>query len=190
MPSITHVPASSPAISGVTVITEHVFTRKFDLVVGHRNSGLSSGAKAGLALGTCVGVIAIAAGVAMVWLRHRKAAKNRAEQTTFYTDKDQKRSTSPATRRYELPSPGPHSPPDISRPLSSQLPPAYATNGHISPPPPKSHPQELPGSYFIHENHPAIVGSPGPTHGADRPKSESEQHCSPIVSPLDIKGKP
>ena len=67
MPAITHVPASSPTVSGVTVVTEHVFTQKFTLVP-RTKTAISSGAKAGIAVGVIV-VCFLTATLALLRLR-------------------------------------------------------------------------------------------------------------------------
>ena len=206
MPSVTHIPAASPAISGVTVITEHVFTRQYTLVRPLRKPGMSTGEKVGIAVGAGVGGLAIAAGCALVWNRRRRGRKSAL--ASLPTKEEQADLQSPATL-HEMPSPGGHPmSPSHHFPLGSYLPPAYHAEDKSMASPkvgvqipqeldsPRAL-QELPGSSHIHQHHPAF---PGDDHdngeGYRSVQSELDgETCSPratsprahsprIVSPL------
>ena len=168
MPSQTFVPAMSATMSGITVITEHIFTRKYELTTSGNLSSLATGAKAGIAIGVCAAALVLA-GVVLFLLRRR-----RARQTTVTS-----RNNNMIERSFSLTfPPGPqelaspegvgHSPGSArsDRPMSSGSPPAYnlsiprAVSGKAQ------SPQELPGSTFIHEHHPAYIGSEEPSAAA------------------------
>jgi hypothetical protein len=191
MPSETFVPAVSATISGITVITEHVFTRKYELTAPGSSGGLSTGASAGIAIGVC-GAALVLAGFVLFLLRRRKA-----RQTAMISQNNNmaERSFSPtfATGPQELASPeGGINSPGSARsnwPMSSGSPPAY----NQSMPRPVSgkvaSPQELPGSTFIHEHHPAYTGAEEPRQPVTAPSSPPgspprKSTTSPVVSPV------
>ena len=200
MPTITHVPASTSTVSGLTVITEHVFTRKFDLSDAATRGPVSrgAGAIAGITIGGVAG-LAIIAALIFFLLRRRTAQK---VPQTFPTTAGggEMVVTSPASAAHELASPHtlPHSPGSgRSAWISPSSPPAYEHN--IDPYRAKTRPvaQELPGSTFIFEHHPAYTGqenesatatpsSPPRTPGRTPPQSpHAKTTSSPqVVSPL------
>jgi hypothetical protein len=169
MPATTHVPASTSTVSGVTVVTEHVFTRKYDLsetaINGSKNLG--AGVIAGIAIGGVAGLAGIGA-LILFFLRRRKAQK--APQT-FPTAAGggEMVIASLASVPHELASPQtqPHSPGSgRSAWVQPSSPPAYERN--VDPFRTKARPpaQELPGSTFIFEHHPAYTGPEGETTAA------------------------
>ena len=170
MPSTTHVPATSPA-QGVAVITEHVFTRKYNLAANAgatTGSSVSTGAKAGIAVGVTGGAAALAGIGAMLLIRRRKAkAKPAGNQDEAYPPQGEDKSpeTPASPPAHELPSPySGISPPSATAPWR-----LFSPSKHVM--------QELPGSTFIHEHHPA--------YGEARPPSEmpaSELETAPTVS--------
>jgi hypothetical protein len=191
MPSQTFVPAMSATISGITVITEHIFTRKYELATSSNLGGLATGAKTGIAIGVCAAALVLA-GVVLFLLRRR-----RARQTTVTSRNNNmiERSFSPtfSPGLQELASPESigHSPGSARSnwPISSGSPPAYnlsiprAVSGKVQ------SAQELPGSTFIHEHHPAYVGSEEPQQPLSAPSSPPESSprkstTSPVVSTL------
>ncbi|KAL9115096.1 MAG: hypothetical protein Q9227_000890 [Pyrenula ochraceoflavens] len=157
MPATTHVPASSPA-QGVAVITEHVFTRKYSLAAGAASgadSGISTGAKAGIAVGAAGGAAALAALAIFTIMRRRKAKAKidrEKDEPHPYREEDRNPETPASAPAHELPSPyAGISPPSTTAPW--RFFPAV-----------KQIVQELPGSTYIHEHHPA--------YGEARPPSE------------------
>jgi hypothetical protein len=191
MPSQTFVPAMSATISGITVITEHIFTRKYELTTSGKLGGLATGAKTGIAIGVCA-VALVLTGVVLFLLQRR-----RARQTTVTS-----RNNNMIERSFSLTfPPGPqelaspegvgHSPGSARSdwPMSSGSPPAYnlsiprAVSGKIQ------SPQELPGSTFIHEHHPAYIGSEEAQQPFTAPNSPPgspprKSTTSPVVSTL------
>ena len=202
MPTVTHVPASTLTITGLSLITEHVFTRKFELSerAMKGSEGPGTGAIAGIAVGAVAGLSFI--GALVFLLRRRKT--QRAPQTFSPTAGDGEMVVAyPPSVMHELASPqGLARSPDSGRSAwgSPSSPPAYEHN--LDPYRTKSGPatQELPGSTFIHEHHPAYTGredglaarapsSPPRTPGQSPPLSShartisSPQTVSPVSSP-------
>ena len=204
MPAITLVPASTSTVSGLTVITEHVFTRKFDLPeAGMKGAGsLGTGAISGIAIGAVAGLAVIGV-LIFVFLRRRKAQKVPRTVPTAAGGGGEMMVSSPASAAHELASPNtlPNSPgSNRSAWISPSSPPAYEHN--VDPYRTKARPvaQELPGSTFIFEHHPAYTGqeeeaappaasSPPRTPGRTPPQSPhakttgSPQVVSPLGSP-------
>jgi hypothetical protein len=191
MPPQTFVPAASATISGLTLITEHVFTRKYELTTSGTSSGLGAGAKAGIAIGVC-GAAVLFTGFVFLLLRRRKAPQT---TTTSQNNNMTERSFSPtfAPGPQELASPGRgiNSPASARSnwPTRSGSPPAYnhsmsrGLSGKLQ------SPQELPGSTFIHEHHPAYARSEQPQLPVTAPSSSPgspprKSTTSPVVSPL------
>ena len=201
MPSTTHVPASTLTVSGVTVITEHIFTRKYELSnrALHGSKVLSTGAIAGTATGAVAG-LAVLGALVFFWLRRRRAQRMPQTMPTPGGGGEML-VASPASATHELASPQtlPNSPGSVrSGWISPASPPAYERN--VDPFRTKVRPvaQELPGSTFIFEHHPAYSGqedesttaaapsSPPRTPGRSPPRSpHAKTTSSPVVvSPL------
>jgi hypothetical protein len=206
MPTITHVPESSTTVAGLTVITEHVFTRKFDLLdkTGQGSKSLGAGVIAGIAIASVIGLALIGAPI-LLFLRRRKVRK--APQATPAAAAGgggggEMAVASPASATHELASPHtlPHSPGSgRSAWISHSSPPAYENNVDPHRPKARAVAQELPGSTFIFEHHPAYSGhqeasatpipsSPPRTPGRTPPQSPHAKTTStsspPMVSPL------
>ena len=195
MPSQTFVPAQSATISGITVITDHVFTRKYELTTLGISSGLGVGAKAGIAIGLCVAAIIL--GGFIFFLLQRRKARQMATVSQNHDTVEQSFNPTLAPRPQELASPERriNSPGSAGNnwPMSSGSPPAYnqsmprGVSGKLV------SPQELPGSTFIHEHHPAYTASEQPQVPAIPPSSPSrsppgspprKSTTPPVVSPL------
>ena len=168
VPSTTLVPASTPTGGNVVVVTERVFAQKFTLTK-QKSGGLSDGARNGIIGGTVNAGLVVILIFVIIWYRRRRARRileaNRAttfppvEPTMAMSEHNVVVST-PVTP-HELPSPDHTShfgARDMGWPAGAQppsSPPGYAsdtksiTNIPIAP-------QELPGSTFIHEHHPAF----------------------------------
>ena len=198
MPTITNVPATTSTVPGLAVITEYIFTRKFDLSdkAAEGSQNLGTGAIAGIAIGGVAGLGII--GALIFFLRHRKARKSPQRFPTAAGG--EMVVASPASATHELASPHtlPHSPGSSSNVwVARTSPPSYERN--IDPHRTKARPiaQELPGSTFIFEHHPAYTGqedesttaapsSPPRTPGRTPPQSpHAKTTSSPqAVSPL------
>ena len=202
IPSTALVPATTTTMSGVAVITGHLFTRKYDLAPPR--SGLSTGATTGIAVGVALAAIAALCAFALFFLRRRRAKKRqlKAEAAAATTMSEEKGVASPVSGAQELPSPQSH--PNSPR---SIVPVWSASQGYVfpfqgasrlpSPKPPSAAPQELPGSTFIHEHHPAFgpTGPTGPTgeeripspRTSPKPTSPTLSVTSPgsVISPME-----
>jgi hypothetical protein len=200
LPTITNVPASSSTVSGLTVITQHVFTRKYELSKAaiQGSKGLGAGAIAGISVGGVAGV-GIVSILIFIFLRRRKARK--APQTYFTpAGEGEMVITSPASATHELASPHtiPRSPASgRSAWVSPTSPPAYDQNLESIRTKARTVAQELPGSTFIFEHHPAFTGqedgsttaapsSPPRTPGRSSPQSMHAKTTPSllVVSPL------
>ena len=198
MPSTTLVPAMTPTVTGITVITEHVFTRKFVLAAAAekgKSKGLSAGAEAGIAIGAISG-LCLLAGLIFLVFRRRITKKAAERQVTVEPASGEKPLGSPVGGAHELASP--HSQPNSPESGRSAwrvgvLPPAYNYQGET----PRSRsnktlgPQELPGSMFINEHHPAFAGQDeveqpitAPSSPPRSPAHKPASAASPVVSPL------
>lgn len=200
MPTLTHVPASTLTVSGLTVITEHIFTRKYELSDRALNGSriLSAGAIAGIVIGIVAG-IAVLGALVFFYLRRRKAQRPQTMPNAGGGGGEML-VAAPASATHELASPQtlPNSPGSVrSAWISPASPPAYERN--VDPFRAKMRPvaQELPGSTFIFEHHPAYSGqedesttaapsSPPRTPGRSSPQSpHAKTTSSPVVvSPL------
>lgn len=189
VPSAALVPAMTSTLSGVTVITGHLFTRKYDLA--QPKSGLSTGATAGIAIGAVLGVAAVVLALMFFFLRRRRArqAQIKAEAAAVAMANEEKGVASLKSGAQELPSPQsqPNSPRSTGQPWSAPHPSGYMfpfqeVSRFSSPQPPPVPPSELPGSFFIHEHHPAF--------GAGREEQELEANASPRASPKPTSPKP
>jgi hypothetical protein len=164
MPSITHVPGNTPTVPGLTVITEHVFTRRFDLSeeAMKGGKGLAAGVIAGIVVGAVAG-IAIIAALIFLFLRRRKAQRMSQTPTRPFSGGEMV-VASPMSAAHELASPQsmPHSPgSNRSAWVSPSSPPAYEQNTELHRTKTPQSAQELPGSTFIFEHHPAYAGQEG-----------------------------
>ena len=164
----TFVPQSTPTLSNFTLVSNELFTRRF-LLTQPGPSGLSSGAKAGIAGGTANAVLFILILMAIFAVRKRRRVQKREleardnarnlEELPYYFD--------PSTGPQELASTVNNNNDDPQSPVSGRSewpmgpgsPPAYRQQAPPLPVSPKSNrpPQELPGSTFIHEHHPAFT---------------------------------
>ena len=186
MPATTNVPGSSPTVSGITIITEHVFTQKFNLVATPPKNGLSGGAKAGIAVGIVLVVMGLGGGTIVLWLRRRKSLREIRAPVAPAPETEKKHELQSPISAHELPSPGLHEPPQLLAhplPLSSHRVPEYQPLDV-----PQKPPQELPGSYFIHQHHPAFTIPPQQEEHADvisPVKSKDEAGGNNVISPVD-----
>lgn len=205
MPTITHVPASSSTVAGLTVITEHVFTRKYALSTkAMKGAGtLETGAIAGIAVGGVAG-LALFGAIIFFFLRRRQAKKMSRTFPTAVGGGGEMMVASPASATHELASPHtlPHSPGSgRSAWVTPSSPPAYEHNVDPYRTKARQVAQELPGSTFIFEHHPAYTGredepataapsSPPrtptrtPPHSPHAKTTSSPQVVSPLGSPL------
>ena len=223
-PSITIVPAATPTNTAIVLITNHVFAEAFPLA--------QSSGKRELPLGVLIAIVInvvlfVALIIAIIYYRKRKIRKiaeaNRAttfpptEPTMSMADTRAERAPSP----HELASPEMQAttPRSLSNnwPMNSQSPPPIYEIGKPKPISTKiDKPQELPGSTFLHEHHPAFAsetasteetpprspsppmtpvrsnarstgGSPPVTPGSSVPGGAQR---SPLVSPLNSPGLP
>ncbi|OQV08932.1 CFEM domain-containing protein [Cladophialophora immunda] len=171
VPATTFVPASTPTVAGLTLITDHVFSQKYSLVAQQQaKSKFPPGAKIAIPVSIWV-VICIVCITTFFWVRRRRKARRAAEAnrtTTFPPEEPvlSQMSMSRAPTAHELDSPearaGSPGAVGIANgwpifPTSS--PPAYDQNkgglAAVQKQAP-SVPQELPGSTFIHEHHPVF----------------------------------
>ena len=190
MPSQTFVPAMSATIPGITVITEHIFTRKYELTTSGNLGSLATGAKAGIAIGACAAALVLA-GVVLFMLRRRRVRHTTVTSRNNMIERSFSHTFPPGPQELASPEGVRHSPDSvrIDRPTSSGSPPAYnlsiprIVSGKVQ------SPQELPGSTFIHEHHPAYIGSEEPqqplTALSSPPGSPPRKSTtSPVVSTL------
>jgi hypothetical protein len=191
MPSQTFVPAVSVTASGITVITEHVFTRKYELTAPDKSGGLSSAATAGLAIGVC-GTALVLVGLVLFLIRRRKARQAVVvSQNNNMIERPFSPTFAPGPQELASPEGGINSPGTARSdwPMSTGSPPAYnqsmlrTVSGKLQ------SPQELPGSTFIHEHHPAYTGSEEAQQPVRAPSSPPgsplrQSTTSPVVSPL------
>ena len=186
MPATTHVPDASPTLSGITLITEHVFTQKFNLVAMPPRTGLSSRAKAGVAVGVVFGAIALVAGTIVIWLRRRKLRREIRDPALPALETTEKSELQSPVSAHELPSPGPQEQGQLFAhplPLSSHRVPEYQPFDV-----PQGPPQELPGSYFIHQHHPAFTTPQQQEEHANKlspVKSKGEAGGNNVISPIE-----
>ena len=210
VPSTTVVPASTPTNVDLTLITDHVFSQKFTLVTP-KSSGPQNGGKIGLIAGSINATLAVIVICVVVWYRRRRARRilEANRPTTFPpTEPTMESSMQPTVAMseapqtpHELPSPDPNTrspasmtgremswPPGVVPPGS---PPGYSSPGaRQSMSKASSAPQELPGSTFIHEHHPAFSSrdpsaSGTPTSPPMTPtRTRRESDGSPMVTPL------
>ncbi|MCJ1463221.1 hypothetical protein MMC07_001826 [Pseudocyphellaria aurata] len=198
LPLIPPTTSPNPANASISVISTKIFSLAYALAPPPSlGPSLSSGAKAGIAIGVLVGALAAVAISFFVLLRRRRAkasAKASANDeagpvvasTEYRNSATLSNAIPPQEHISELPSPGimdgrsswfpqsPAQPPPIS-PIASAL--------------PAQPPEELPGSTYMHEHHPAFSpvsdrGEPfrPPITGADRSPEE-------VVSPIEKESR-
>lgn len=169
VPSITLVPGTTPTISGLTLITNMVFARKYLLSAPNTTTtraGLSKGAIAGIAVGAAV--LAFILALLLFWLHRRAQERKKAEtaKSTFIPRSPEMEEPHDFARPSELASPQsqPVTPHTASTGVSSNWPmgpnsppPVYNQGAAVKALPAKmTIPQELPGSTYIYEHHPAF----------------------------------
>lgn len=150
VPSVAYVPSANPTGTGVAVITDHLFSRRYELATGMQSSSLSSGAIGGVAVGAVLAIALFASGT-LFWLRKKKALRvtqNESAIEPSYTG-DKPPDTPRSPNAHELPSPHSGSSPKSAKTQWQFFPPSDGTRT-----PPRQVVQELPGSTFINENHP------------------------------------
>ena len=191
MPSQTFVPAVSATISGLTVITEYVFTRRYELTAPASPGGLATGAKAGIAIGIC-GAAVLLGLFGLFLLRRRQARQTTSvSQSNNMVERSFSPTFTPGPQELASPDSGVNSPGSARSnwPMSSVSPPAYNQSIPRSVSGKMQSPQELPGSTFIHEHHPAYTGGEEPQQPVAVPStppdsSPRKSKTSPVVSPL------
>jgi hypothetical protein len=169
VPSITLVPGRTPTISGITIITNMVFAKKYLLSDPNATLaavGLSKDAIAGIAIGATALAFLLAA--LIFWLRRRAQDRKKAEmqKPAFIPRSQEMEEPHDITRPSELPSP--HRQPMMPHTASTGVsgnspmglgspPPTYDQGACLRPLSAKmTIPQELPGSTFIYEHHPTF----------------------------------
>ena len=210
--------STRPDTASFSLISQTVFAQKFELVAPAKEGGLSTGALIGVIAGPVVAFLLLVNFAIFFMLRRRKVRKIReaeANRATIYPPIDpivpQTQSEPPPTP-HELASPeivGTARSPHMSQinwvtsPGSS--PPAYDSQrnmGSIGPAKLKipEDPQELEGSTYIHQHHPAFApdptGTPStPTTAVSPPgepprtpetparSQEGRERDSPLVTP-------
>ena len=215
MPSVTLEPGTTPSIKDLTVITQYVFARKYLLhdPTAAPPKHLSNGAILGIAIGIPVNVLFFLF-LILLCLRRRARARKEAEtqrKAAFIPRSQEMDEPHDITRPSELASPQsnpvtPHTASSGRSPVAnwpmgpgSPPPPTYDAGSGFRPPPAPAKmtiPQELPGSTFIYEHHPAMqpeqekrqepneraVSSVAPTEPRT-PTRHSEPVSPPMSSP-------
>lgn len=205
-PRITSLPPGA----SVSSITTKIFTLKYPLAT-RSNGGLSTGAKAAIAIGVVVSALAGMVLCSIFLLRRRQASPNGPMATRAFsifrrqkvrraaaaaeakaaTTADNRASTmspniAPLENLSELASPSGLAPTILPPPLPAAVVP---TELPAAVPPP----EELPGSTYLHEHHPAYGFAP-----AERQREREEwrpvfagQGVSPeeVVSPIEEEGR-
>ena len=189
---------ATPAATDVTLITNQVFTRRYELAVKPTASpgSLTKGGIAGAAIGAFINVL-IFAGFAWFFWRRRQAKKELLAATAERNQNMEEVYSPPLSPSgpQELASPNnpPTSPRSSEWPMGSSAPPAYRNSMARTVSGKSYTPQELPGSTFIHEHHPAFTGdeaserpvtAPPTTPPRSPPRSPLKNATSPVVSPL------
>jgi hypothetical protein len=175
----------------VTLITDHVFAQKYVVVSPKKKKEPELGAIIGAPLN---GILVIAIGIFIyIKLKKRRAAKAAAAATTTYPPEEPTLQMSRAPTAHELDSPEAQARTPVANtanwpifPLSS--PPAYEGKSRPMSAKPTV-PQELPGSMFIHEHHPAFSTRDAPSEFTPSSPPRTPTHSavdsekrSPILS--------
>ncbi|OAP55810.1 hypothetical protein AYL99_09962 [Fonsecaea erecta] len=196
VPATTFVPASTPTVAGLTLITDHVFTQKYSLVTQQpAKNKFPPGAKIAIPISIWV-VLCVVCVATFFWVRRRRRARRAAEanRTTTFPPEEPvlpQMSMSRAPTAHELDSPeaqaGSSGAVGVANgwpifPTSS--PPAYDQSKGIQAAirkQPPSAPQELPGSTYIHEHHPVFL----PTASVSTPTeaTPSSPPGTPVQTP-------
>jgi len=193
-PTTVYVPATTPTTAGFTLITDHVFSHMYTLAPPEPSRPpLPLGGLIGIVVNVVLFVAIIA--VLVFYLRRRKAkraAAAAAMSTTFPPEEPvlpaMTEVGTPVQSPQELASPEPHqtqSPSSRWRnwPLGFSSPPAYERPAYRNDNKNDMAAQELPGSTFIHEHHPAFeAGDRMPISPTTPPKTPSTPTRSPIHS--------
>ena len=199
------MPPTIPTEALLTLITDHVFAEKYLLAtpLSTPSSGISSGALAGIGVGAAALFFGL---IGALWFwRHRKIKKfNEPKRVTTFPLVD------PAVPMSEASVLGAQSPQELASPeqqgmsprsprlntgiwpmaLTSSPPPTYE-GGRGRSESTKGAPQELPGSTYIHEHHPAFTGrkppssptSPSTPRTPTRSFTGGSNSESPMVTP-------
>lgn len=195
-PSSTLVPVSTPTVSGLTVITDHVFSDMYYLVpAAPEKHKLPTGAIVGISVNACLFVSCLFG----IWYCVRRARRNKARKaaaarTTTYPPEEPtlQMSRAPTTHELDSPEAQPGTADVLSHwgslPVSSSSPPAYDQEKAKLKPRPLI-PQELPGSMWMNEHHPAFSGENTPTEATPSSppttpghKATPEESRSPVLS--------
>ncbi|EXJ82217.1 hypothetical protein A1O3_06030 [Capronia epimyces CBS 606.96] len=192
-PATKFIPASTPTVSGLTLITDHVFSQMYMLVTPvPTHSKLPLGAEIGIAVNAVLFVGVIIAVFIFIRRRKAKAAAQMARSTTFPPEEPAlQMSQVPDTHELDSPEGQAGSPEagDLNWPIfPAASPPAYEQAKARSVSNKPSTPQELPGSTFIHEHHPAYSSLHTPTEATppSPPKTpvQKSEKKSPVVSAI------
>ncbi|ETI26817.1 hypothetical protein G647_10262 [Cladophialophora carrionii CBS 160.54] len=200
VPATSYVPASTPTVASLTLITDHVFSQKYPLLMPAQKPSFPPGAKIAIPVSIWAFIMIVCAGV-FFYVRKKRRARRAAEAnrvTTFPPEEPAMphMSMSRAATMHELDisegrAVSPSATPANGWPMfTAQSPPAYdpskaAPSPIIAKQPPI--PQELPGSTFIHEHHPAYspagtsAGTPTEPTAGSAPGTPEEQK-SPVLS--------
>ncbi|EHY60837.1 hypothetical protein ABEF95_013740 [Exophiala dermatitidis] len=201
-PATKFIPASTPTISGLTLITDHVFSQMYMLAKPSSHGvKLPLGAKIGIAVNAVLFVGIIIALIFFIRRRRMKAAAAENARSTTFPPQEPALQMSEAPNTHELDSPeaqtttkSPGTPGDPNWPIfPASSPPAYEhprakplPSNKLSP----STPQELPGSTYIHEHHPAYSSGDSatevtaPSSPPRTPVQQKTQKNSPVLSAL------
>ena len=188
VPSVTLVPPVTSTSTDVTVVTDHLFARKFDLPKKGAASSqpLGVGPIAGIAIG-CAALVAVLSALIFYLIQRRKAklAKNQVKPTPIALTGDMAL-PSPVSATHELASPmSALTQREFSRNPwpSPSSPPAYEGNSASSRNKTQQVVQELPGSSFIFQHHPAYAGTGSETTTTRAPSPPRTPGRSPELLP-------
>lgn len=156
-----YLPGSSPTEPELSLITDHVFAQQYTLALPRAaEESLGSGAIAGIAVGSAAGAILCLALLVFCW--RRRSAKTKAAKvrpTTFPPEEPALHQMSRVPTTHELDSPEAGTRSGIGSAnwpmFAATSPPAYDVDKARATSNKSPTPQELPGSTFIHEHHPA-----------------------------------
>ena len=183
-PTVTYEPGTSPTATLVTLINHKVFTRMYTLdpSITH-NSELSAGAIAGIAVGSVIGLILIAFAFIMLRrLRHRRI-ENEDKQSRVWGQEMEE----PVLGSADGISPRGNPTSPVSAGSGWQMrqsnPPTYEDVNEQPNSEKGTGPQELPGSLFMHQHHPAFQREASS-------ELESQRQVSPPISPPRTPTRP